>query len=230
MQGPLIREREAAQRAQLLTEREAAQQAQVQGELDGLIRQRGELQSQLGALSERRNQLFAQSITATTPAAKAELDARIAEIDGRSARLDRQIQTLNERITETMGRLNSPGERIVNIPRIVQGQRIEIPSIQIPPIRRGPDIRQIGGFMIAEAMVLALIGVLFWRMGVKRLHAQFERMVSSQSQQLAQLQHAVDTVAIEVERISEAQRYVAKVLTEGETPALSSPPAEPRRK
>jgi hypothetical protein len=39
----------------------------------------------------------------------------------------------------------------------------------------------------------------------------------------------VDTVAVEVERISEAQRYVAKVITEGATPALSSPRDGPRR-
>ena len=40
------------------------------------------------------------------------------------------------------------------------------------------------------------------------------------AQQLAQLQQSIDTLAIEVERISEAQRFQAKVLAERERPAI----------
>lgn len=38
------------------------------------------------------------------------------------------------------------------------------------------------------------------------------------SEQLAQLQHAVDTMAVEVERIEEAQRFNARLLSEGRRP------------
>ena len=40
------------------------------------------------------------------------------------------------------------------------------------------------------------------------------------AQQLAQLQQSVDTLAIEIERISEAQRFQSKVLAERERPAI----------
>ena len=217
----------------LITERQAAQRAQIQGEIDGLQQQRGELQSQLKALQERRMQLFVQ-LQSTKVAQRGDLEQRLSEIDGRSAGLDRRIESLNDQITEAMARMNNvaePGRTVItNVPRIVQDPVIRIPNIQIPPIRRGPDMREIGGMMAAEAIILALIGITFWRLGIRRMRDQFDRMFSAQSQQLTQLQQAVDTVAVEVERISEAQRYVAKVITEGATPALSSPPDGPRRK
>lgn len=43
------------------------------------------------------------------------------------------------------------------------------------------------------------------------------------SDQIAQLQHAVDTVAVEVERIEEGQRFATRLLSEGR------PPASPRQ-
>lgn len=41
----------------------------------------------------------------------------------------------------------------------------------------------------------------------------------SQSLQLEQLQHSVDAIAVEVERIAEAQRFSAKLLAERSDPA-----------
>lgn len=48
------------------------------------------------------------------------------------------------------------------------------------------------------------------------------------AQQLAQLQQSVDALAIEVERISESQRFQAKVLAERERPALGGGEAAAR--
>ena len=42
---------------------------------------------------------------------------------------------------------------------------------------------------------------------------------------LGQLQHAVDAIAIEVERLSEAQRFATRLLSERETEAAHIPPA-----
>lgn len=46
---------------------------------------------------------------------------------------------------------------------------------------------------------------------------------------LDQLQQAVDTIAIEVERISEGQRFVTKLISEQERPALGAGAAQPVR-
>jgi hypothetical protein len=42
---------------------------------------------------------------------------------------------------------------------------------------------------------------------------------------LGQLQHAVDAIAIEVERLSEGQRFTTKLLAEREREAAQVPPA-----
>ena len=209
MQLPSRSRTERAGRAQ-----EAAR-AGINEQLGNLQAQRGELQAQQGELARRRNQLDEQRHQASGPA-RAQLEARIAEIDARTVRLDAQIQQVNDRIVETMARLSDESPVVVEVPQI------RIPPINIPnipamnfPQRRGPDMGQIGGMMAAEAVLLALIGFVFWRVGMKRMREQFERIFSTQSQQLTQLQQAMDVIGIEVERISEGQRYVAKVLTEG---------------
>ena len=207
---------------QQLTERQAAQRAQFQGQLDGLGMQRGELQSQLNLLNQRRNQLDEQRHVATGTA-RPGIEARIAEIDAQTARLDQQIASLNDQITAVMARRTqaAAGQGAGAGAGAGQGtQVIRIPEISIPPMdfggrSRRNELRDVAGFMAVEAVALGLLGVFAWRMGMRSMREQFERMFQSQSQQLSQMQNAVDVIGIEVERISEGQRYVAKVLSEG---------------
>src|SRR5205823_89501 len=41
------------------------------------------------------------------------------------------------------------------------------------------------------------------------------------SQRLERLEQAVDTIAIEMERVSEGQRFITKIITQGEPPAAT---------
>lgn len=183
--------------------------------------QRGELQNQLEQLAARRAQLFAQARMMQDGPARREIEGRLSEIDARSARIDGQIQALNDRIVEAMGRTGSQGQIIVE-------PRVNVPTITIPqfegfPFRQpGPDMRQVGAILAAEAVVLTLVGVIVVRIGMKRMREQFERIFRQQAEQVNQLQQAVDVIGIEVERISEGQRYVAKVLAEGSPAAVLS--------
>jgi cell division protein FtsB len=197
------------------TTRRTIIQSQSRAELDMLTAQRAELQSQMEQLSRRRNQLDEQRHIAPSAAARSQLEARLAEIDARSAKIDGQIQGLNDRIVEAMSKVNSNSPVIVDVPRV------NVPQITIPPFegfgsrQRGPNMGQMGGMMAAEAFVLAAIGLVFWRLSVRRMRDQFERLFAQQSTQMNQLQQAVDVIGIEVERISEGQRYVAKMVTDG---------------
>jgi chaperonin cofactor prefoldin len=200
------------------TRRISVESQQSSAELAGLHMQRGELQSQLEQLQRRRNQLDEQRHVTPNGPARSQLDTRIAELDTRAARLDQQLQGVNDRIVEVMGRVQS-GPVIVDIPR---PQQITIPPFEGGLFRqRGPDMGQIAGMMAAEAVVFALIGTVLWRLGMSRMRAQFDRMFTQQTSQMNQLQQSVDTIAVEVERISEGQRYVAKQLSEG-APAEAS--------
>ena len=209
---------------QQLTERQAAERAQLDGRLEGIAIQRNEIQSQLAQLKRSRNDLDEQR-NVVSQAQRAAIEARIADIDARSARLDNQLQALNDQYAEGLAQRTAlAGAQGSNAsPRVIR-----IPEISIPPIdvrnQRRTDMRDIGGMMAMEAVVLALIGVFAWRAGMRRMREQFDRMLGAQSQQLSQLQNAVDVIGIEVERISEGQRYVTKVLSEG-APASALPVA-----
>ena len=209
-----------------LTERQAAQRAQVQGQLEGLTLQRSELRSQLKELNRRRNELDEQRQVATN-AARPGIEARIAEIDARTARLDQQIASLDDQIAAGAARLSAAGEGTNVVVTGPDPQVIRVPEIHIPPMdfggrSRRNEMRDVAGFMALEAVLLALVGVVFWRSAMKRMRDQFERMIQSQSQQISQMQNAVDVIGIEVERISEGQRYVTKVLSDG-TPGAKVP-------
>ena len=196
-----------------------------------LTDQRNQLQRQAEELSQRRNVLVSQHRNMPDNAARRELETRMGEIDGRLSRLDGQIDKLNEQISEAIqgggggGGNNAPV--IVDVPRIVRGGTINIPQFNTQR-QREQDMRQIAGVMAAEAVAFALIGVAFWRFGMRRMRESFDRAFSNQATQLGQLQNAVDVIGIEVERISEGQRYVAKVLSEG-SPAAKALAQQPER-
>ena len=66
--------------------------------------------------------------------------------------------------------------------------------------------------IVSMCAALAVIGVLTFRAITRR---RAEVAVPYQHElRLEQLQHSVDAIAIEVERIAEAQRFTAKLLAE----------------
>ena len=60
---------------------------------------------------------------------------------------------------------------------------------------------------------LSLIGALMWKFVSKPRSAPARDALRNEAQ-LEQLQQSVDAIAIEVERIAEAQRFTAKLMSE----------------
>jgi hypothetical protein len=75
--------------------------------------------------------------------------------------------------------------------------------------------RDVAVFMIGEALTLVLVGMLLFRRMLRRAREQFAGAPNDPAR-MDQLQNAVDAIALEVERISEGQRYVTKVLNAGQ--------------
>jgi hypothetical protein len=79
---------------------------------------------------------------------------------------------------------------------------------------------------IAIAIVFAVTGWMLktWlshREKMKELSMTTERLETS-DQRLARVENAVESIAVEVERISEGQRYVTKLLNERAQPQLAA--------
>lgn len=96
----------------------------------------------------------------------------------------------------------------------------------------GPEIVvPLGAF--ASAIILA-IGVPLARAYSRRMDADARnpRIPTEVAQRLERMEQALDSVAIEVERISEGQRFTTKLLSEGrgvEPRQIQSPSGSPDR-
>jgi hypothetical protein len=90
----------------------------------------------------------------------------------------------------------------------------------------GPEIAvPLGAF--ATAIILA-IGFPLARAHARRMDSDSKnpRIPSEVSDRLERIEHSLEAVAIEVERISEGQRFTTKLLSEGRSaPSQLSPPA-----
>ena len=75
---------------------------------------------------------------------------------------------------------------------------------------------------IIVGMVASLVAIGLWGFrGVKRRSPAHELANLLYEQRLDQIQQSVDAIAVEVERIAEAQRFSAKLLAErADAPAL----------
>lgn len=85
---------------------------------------------------------------------------------------------------------------------------------------------------VAIAVVFAVTGWMLktWlthQERMKELSVERER-IGSAEQRLAQVEHAVDAIAVEVERIGEGQRYVTSLLDGRAQPALEARVGGPR--
>jgi hypothetical protein len=139
-----------------------------------------------------------------------------------------RVGQLSEKITRGEGEI----DRLVAQLRVRGVERVQVGPggvIVNPPMqgRRGPDPDMVVGMSFVLAMCLVLpisiaIAKRIWR-GKRDTGLVIEDRVSPR---LDRLEQAVDTIAVEIERISEGQRFVTRVLAERPVPA-SRPAAAP---
>lgn len=83
---------------------------------------------------------------------------------------------------------------------------------------------EVGIVAIISIFVLFPIAIayarLIWRRGVNP--PERSPLLNDTSQRLAQMQHSIDAMAVEIERISEGQRFVTKLLSERPRDRLTS--------
>lgn len=185
--------------------------AEVRGVTDKLRALNDELQT----AAERRNSV-ADRIR------DMDVEARPGYLD-RLAALDKRILTLENEIAVTTSQLAAaPASALARSSTAVQQQS--------PEDRAARALEQVANDLvpivaILSVFVLAPITITISRFIWKRsLPAPKAVAVDVGTQQrLDQLQQCVDTIAIEVERISEGQRFVTRIINDR---ALSAGPAE----
>ena len=189
--------------------------AQGPATLSGLQAQAVELRIQLAGLRAQWNGLRQQldQMLRTNPARPgvqqkwADVGVQMAQVEGDLARVEAQI-----------------------------AQRTGIPTVGTRPIIRGPRVNPALGLPIgALLMMVMFVPVsLAWARRIARGGNRPSPLTRDAVDRLDRMEQAIDAVAIEVERISEGQRFVTKILaerpkrTENPNAPDQAAPAEPQ--
>lgn len=196
-------------------------------ELQSLIARRDALRDQLQSLRDERNGLAQQRLNAEARAQALggqgnaqdrqivrELEQRIDQLGARARGIEAQVDRLDDAITQARANGVEESGDIVGGPR---APNVPTPVISIPPMfDPGRDARMRSSFrdqMLAEGAVLVLLGAVACRMAWLAAKRKFLRAAGA-SPDLVGLRQSIDAIAVEVERISENQRYVTKLLSE----------------
>jgi hypothetical protein len=167
--------------------------------------QRGELSDQLTSALGRRATL-ARQYEEASEAQKPALEARIQQLDERILGIEQEIARTGQLISR------APGQFLT---------QSEMPNLG-PFVDMNTDMTAI--VSVVSIFVLAPIAVAVARLIWRRASIPKATVVDSElSDRLRRLEGGVDTIALEVERISEGQRFVTKLLAEREKDRLSAP-------
>lgn len=166
--------------------------------------QRAELSNQLQSAQRRRDEVAEQLSNASA-----------AERPGLEARL----KLLDQRILEIEGQISRTGELIAQTPGNLLSTSTQAPNIGGGPMNSG-DVTAI--MVVFTIFVLCPIALTLSRLLWKRANNPAPRKADIQAEErMRRLEAGVDAIAIEVERISEGQRFVTKLLSDREKqPAL----------
>jgi len=166
------------------------------------------LRRQLESNTERRALLGEQLRQSQGTTVQRDVEARIKALDDRSANIDQQLNQIDDAVSAAL----ASG---ITVDRSQEGVTIVRPGgqqgITIIPPRFGRS-STIANVMFFEALGFVILGLILWRMLRRRGPASAVRLAPEESGRLEQLQRSVDVIALEVERISEGQRYVTKLL------------------
>ena len=166
-----------------------------------LANRRSTLSEQLNSATGRRDQLAQELRRAVDGADKAGIEARLKTLDDRIVNLEKQIAE-NGRLLEAAA--------LMGVPQSTPRVRAPEPTVGPFTQKQATGLGFATIFFVLMPMALATTR-LAWR---RASRPSAPPGWSQAAPRLETLEQAVDTIAVEMERVSESQRYLTKVLTE----------------
>lgn len=163
----------------------------TEAEVQGLIKQRNELSDQLSNVTSRRRELSDEIRTAPEGASRTGLEDR--------------LRVLDQRIVQLESDLASTGRQLALVPADLAASAQDGLMIH-QPSGGGDDFDEgvmAGGFF-SLAGVAVILGVRRWR-GRKKRGKKEPALGNDSTQRLERLEQGMESIAIEIERVSEGQ-------------------------
>ena len=176
---------------------------QSETDIEALYTRRQDIRDQLSSLSNRRHSLVQEIRSAPDGVARTGLETRVSLLDQNIIQLERELNTISMRLDA------APSELLHDYAGVPTARAYD--SGFEDGVGGG-----IGGTLFA---VTLLYLVMRWR-GKKKRKAM-PASTGTDSPRLERLEQGMEAIAIEVERISEGQRFVTKLLSESRDPVAS---------
>ena len=172
-------------------------------QMQELMSRRDELSNQLQSVTERRESLVAQLRSSPDGAARTGLEERLKVLDSRILQLERDLA--------------STGQQLAAAPSDLS----EATEIAMRPRSSGDDFGEglAAGIFPTAGIFLLFLGFRRWRRK-RRGPAPALKVTDDNTQRLERLEQGMEAIAIEIERVSEGQRFVTRLLSEA--PALNN--------
>ncbi len=181
----------------------AAASVLTRRDIAALRERREELSNQLVSASQRRSKVASQLNGVPPGPARSGLEQRIGVLDNRIAQLESDIASTGQQLTSAPAGL---------VATTSESWRLGLNSDNLMVISNV--------FIIFVLAPLALSAArTIWKRGSK---IPMTPASAENARKLDQLQQAVDTIAIEVERVSEGQRFVTRLLSETQPVAVAA--------
>ncbi len=175
----------------------------TQAEVDALVRQRDEISNQLINVSERRQELVQEIRSSPDGVARTGLEDRVKILDQRLIQLESDLAVTGRQLA------GAPADLVQFASR----------DSGPPPSSGGDDWEE--GLALGVFFTLMTLGVVYgfrrWRRR-KQPKARRNELPSDSAQRLERLEQGMEAIAIEIERVSEGQRFVTKLLSEAPQP------------
>ena len=168
-------------------------------DIDALKARRDELSNQLQSVDSRRSKLMTQLKQTGDATAIRGLEARLALLDARQLQLESDIQQTGEALTGPAAGM--------------------LATTASPPVFAGLGTKEVMTLSVLSIILIAFpLAAGFARSLWKRANRPGPppAVFTETAQRLERLEASVDAIAIEIERISEGQRFVTRLLSENQ--------------
>jgi hypothetical protein len=173
----------------------------TQQDVDALQDQRNELSNQLISANTRRNELSRSLRSARPGPDQTGLESRITQLDGRIVTIEGDIAASGRALSAAPSGLIRQTSTSTGVPQGRFGQ---------------PSAGQMTAItIIGMITVLMPLSIAFGRMLLRRANRPPPPQIPKDvSDRLERMEHGIDAVAVEVERIGEGQRFVTQLMSD----------------
>ncbi len=168
-------------------------------EVEALQTKKQELTEELGNVSARRHELSEEIRVAPDGASRTGLEARLRLMDQRILQLETDIGTTGKQLSSTPAEL------------LAIAQTDNRPTSDDGNFGEGLAA---GVFPLLGLFALVTLWRRYKRRGRGGIAPSNQNLMAESNERLERLEHGMEAIAIEIERVSEGQRFVTRLLSE----------------